>query len=118
MSKDDLPRKANILLLLDDEKTTSRSFNLLFSLKVLLDGHVFSFIFLSQIETITAFEEAVTHNALELLNIDSYPSAEGLLYVRTINEWISFPFSAVAQLLLFLIFFLQWPLHPERISKY
>ena len=76
-----------------------------FPLRYYLVAMFFSFIFLSQIETITAFEEAVTHNALELLNIDSYPSAEGLLYVRTINEWISFPFSAVARLLLFLIFF-------------
>jgi cellulose synthase/poly-beta-1,6-N-acetylglucosamine synthase-like glycosyltransferase len=74
-----------------------------FPLRYYLVAMFFSFIFLSQIETITAFEEAVTHNALELLNIDSYLSSKGL-YVRTTNEWTSFPFSVVAQLL-FIIFF-------------
>lgn len=63
----------------------------------------FSFILLSQIETITAFEQAITHSALELLYIDSYLSAEGL-YVRTIDGWTNFHPSVVAQLL-FLIFF-------------
>jgi cellulose synthase/poly-beta-1,6-N-acetylglucosamine synthase-like glycosyltransferase len=74
-----------------------------FPLRYYLAAMFFSFIFLSQIDTITAFEEAITYNALKLLYIDSYPSEEGL-YVKFTNEWTSFPLSVVAQLL-FLIFF-------------
>ena len=74
-----------------------------FPLRYYLVAMFFSFIFLSQIDTITALEEQVTHSALKFLNIDSYLSSKGL-YVRTTNEWTSFPFSVVAQLL-FIIFF-------------
>ena len=74
-----------------------------FPLRYYLAAMFFSFIFLTQIETIITFEEAVTHNALELFNIASYTSPAGL-YVIIIDEWASFPLSGVAQLL-FLIFF-------------
>jgi cellulose synthase/poly-beta-1,6-N-acetylglucosamine synthase-like glycosyltransferase len=74
-----------------------------FPLRYYLAAIFFSFIFLTQIETITTFEEAVTHDALELFNISSYPSPAGL-FVNIADEWVSFPLSGVAQLL-FLIFF-------------
>lgn len=62
----------------------------------------FSFIFLSQLRTITIFEETTTLNLLELLYIDAYRSAD--LYVRTMTGWATFSYPVVAQLL-FLIFF-------------